>query len=155
MFCSNQILTVNGDSISNLKRTIQFILDIDEKQITDIRGICVKDGRLIFGWIPKERDKDNKPTGRFEHDYAMLWQITLLNPLLPPTLDIITTIITNWLNSEEVAKQYQTLHEEEQAGYWDTPTQGWKVTAISDEGEIHGPTFSLFAVEPAWLEYLK
>ena len=94
MFCSNQILTVNGDSISNLKRTIQFILDIDEKQITDVRGICVKDGRLIFGWIPKERDKDNKPTGRFEHDYVMLWQTTLLNPLLPPTLDIITTIIT-------------------------------------------------------------
>ena len=84
----------------------------------------------------------------------MLWQTTLLDPLLPPTFDIITTIITNWLNSEEVAKQYQTLHAKEEVGYWDTPTQGWKVTAISDEGEINGPTFSLFAVEPAWLEYL-
>ena len=154
MFCSNQILVVNGEDKKSLKLAIEFVLNLKEKTIRDIKGITVKDGKLIFGWIPEKEDVDGKNTGKLDYEYEMKWQTALSNQLLPPSYDLIAMIIRNWLDSSEVDKQYKELYEKDEVGYWNTPTRGWKLTAISDETEIQGPVFSIFCIEPAWLEYL-
>ena len=162
MFCSNQILVINGEFDKSLRKAIKFVTKFDDKSISDITGIKAVNGKLYFGWIPKERI-DGETTTEYNQEYAAKWDTTLTDPLMPTTSKLLSGIIFNWLRSDEVSDIYDKLYDEKEVGYWDTPSKGWKLTAVPDESEddkhlseiIHdAPTFAIFCIEPAWLEYL-
>lgn len=163
MFCSNQILIINGDSDKTLQDTIEFAARFDDKSISDITGIKSINGKLYFGWIPKKRI-DGEATNEYEAQYANLWDTKLIDPLLPPTSKLLSEIIFNWLDLDEISDIYDKIYEEKEVGYWDTPSKGWILTAIPDESCSNehladimkdAPTFSVFCIQPAWLEYLE
>ena len=162
MFCSNQILIINGEFDKTLQDTIEFVAKFDDKSISNITGVKAVNGKLYFGWIPKER-VDDESTTKYNQEYASKWDTKLTDPLLPPTAKLLSEIIFNWLRSDEISKTYDKLYKEKEVGYWDTPSKGWKLTAIPDESNddehlsqiIHdAPTFAIFCIEPTWLEYL-
>lgn len=162
MFCSNQILIVNGEFDETLQNTIEFVAKFDDKSVSDITGIKSINGKLYLGWIPKKQTND-KELDEYEPKYANLWSMKLTDPLLPPTSKLLSEIIFNWLQSDEIEELYDKIYKEKEVGYWDTPSKGWILTAISDEScdDKHiadimkdAPTFSMFCIQPTWLEYL-
>lgn len=151
MYTSNQILIVTGDRQEYLEAAIEFALKLDDCKIEEMRGISSIDGRLFFGWIPKAQDDESK----YDEKYIAKWQTTLTGSLIKPTMNVLIDIIYDWLESDEVKEIYNKLKEENDVGYWDNPTKGWKLTGFDDYTFEHEcPTFATFCIEPYWSEYL-
>lgn len=144
MFSSNQILRITGDTTKQLAKSIEFILEYDDKKYDSINGFREKDGVLIFGWIPKEKD------GTFKRKYASEWD-TVFPDTIPTNETVITEIIWSWLKKQD--KQYKKIWEEENVGYWDTPTKGFEIFGYAEETMSY-PFSTIFGVKPAYLEYL-
>ena len=155
MYTSNQILIVTGDRQEYLEAAIEFALKLADCKIEQMRGISSIDGRLFFGWIPKAQDDESK----YDEKYIAKWQTTLTGSLIKPTMNVLIDIIYDWLESDEVKEIYSRLWEENDVGYFDTPTKGWKLTGFDDYTFAHMyggkcPTFATFYIEPYWTEYL-
>ncbi len=148
MFSNNQVLKISGDKKEQLSNIIDFILSFEHEKsdLSHVNGLKETDGKLVFGWIP--RDNNNK----FETKYAEEYDTVFDNPVYF-NKTILIEIIFNWL--EEQKDTYEKLWEENKVGYWDTPTNGFLVTGLSDETEriSNQPTFATFMIEPFWTEY--
>ena len=144
MFASNQVLRITGYTNKQLVKSIEFILEYDEKKLDSINGFKEVDGVLIFGWIPKE-------DGKFDKKYSCEWD-TVFTDAIPVNSTVISEIIWHWLAKQDA--QFESIYTERGVGYWDTPTRGFEIFAYAEETMPY-PFSTIFGIMPTYLEFLE
>ena len=144
MFSSNQVLEISGDKKEQLAKAVKFILDYDGKDVINVHGMKEINGKLIFGWIPKDKN------GTFKEEYKKEWDKVFDNTL-PLHDELLVEIIWGWLNRQD--ETYKAIYDEEGVGYWDTSVKGFLISAYNEQTDSY-PFSAIFAVMPFYSEYL-
>ena len=153
MFMNDKPFKVSGSLKDifdgTLEKTLRFICNIYGETSDQLRGIKESDGKLYFGWIPR---KDND-ADILNEEYVKQWDIVLSGEIMKPSFNMLIEIIINWLNSDNVADEYDRLYEENDLDCAEEVIRGWTISSITYDDNC--PSFSVFSVAPRWEEIGK
>ncbi len=101
--------------------------------------------------------KNGRPV--FDEQYVKEWDDIMVYPPGIDPADVVVGRIRYWLAEKPQLDTYEKMWNEQDAGYFDTPMEGFEIfpcdSFYAPRLEHSFPTFAIFGVKPYWCEYAK